>query len=251
MPDASPSRHSPTVEPQRAFLELGRLDLTGLSLTEVMTKVAELARATVPGADDVSVTLIDGDTARSVAFTGSVAVHLDERQYDRGFGPCMDAAISGGTIVIDDTGTEDRYRDFGAVAARAGIRSTLSVGMPIPQRIVGGLNFYARTPAAFDDAAVDLARAFAGYGAVALVNAALVDSTTSLATHLERAMASRATIEQAKGIIMGRTGCDADQAFAELVRRSQHANRKLALIAADLIDEVRPVPERMAVPPVT
>jgi GAF domain-containing protein len=227
------------MEPQQAFLQLGRLDLSQLTLTEVLAEVASLARVSVPGTDEVSVTLIEGERARTVAFTGSLAVHLDERQYARGFGPCMDAAISGDTITIKDTATDDRYPDFGPVAARAGMHSTLSVGMPVPQRIVGGLNFYARLLDAFDQSSVDMAQAFAAYGAVALVNAALLDSKITFAAGLERAMESRAVIEQAKGILIARSGCDATEAFSELVRRSQRTNLKLARVAAQLVDEAR------------
>jgi GAF domain-containing protein len=238
MSDRTPSAGA-QVEPQQAFLQLGRLDLSQLTLTEVLGEVASLARATVAGADEVSVTLIEGERARSVAFTGTLAVHLDERQYTSGFGPCMHAAISGDTVAIKDTAVDDRYSDFGAVAARAGIHSTLSVGMPVPQRVVGGLNFYARTTDAFDQSSVDMAQAFAAYGAVALVNAALLDSKVTFAAGLERAMASRAIIEQAKGILIAHNGYDADDAFSDLVRRSQRTNRKLATIAADLVAEAR------------
>ena len=118
------------------------------------------------------------------------------------------------------------------------MRSSLSVGMPVPSRIVGGLNVHAYEPHAFDEAAVELAQQFAGFGAVALVNAALVDSKTALAVQLEQAMGSRAVSEQAKGILMGRLTCDADQAFAELVRWSQRSNRKLNVIAADIVARV-------------
>ena len=52
---------------------------------------------------------------------------------------------------------------------------------------------------------------------------------------LRRAMESRAVIEQAKGIIIAATGCDPDQAFDVLVRQSQHENRKVAEIAAELV----------------
>ncbi|CAA9211861.1 MAG: hypothetical protein AVDCRST_MAG41-25 [uncultured Corynebacteriales bacterium] len=223
------------LELQQALLRLGRLDLAGLPLGEVLAQVAALAKASIPGADEVSVTLLDGDHARSVAFTGALAIELDERQYDRGFGPCMDAAVSGATITIPDTAADESYADFSAVAARAGIRSSLSVGMPVPPRVVGGLNLYAAAPAAFDQGSVALARAFADYSAVALLNAALISSSTALAAQLQQAMASRATIEQAKGIIMGRLHCDPDTAFAHLVRRSQHSNIKLTRIAADVV----------------
>jgi len=53
--------------------------------------------------------------------------------------------------------------------------------------------------------------------------------------HLQKAMASRAVIEQAKGLIMGRQHCSPQEAFEVLVRASQHQNRKLRDIAAAVI----------------
>jgi GAF domain-containing protein len=237
-PSADSSASGQPGEPHAAFLELARLDLSELTLTEALSRVAAVAKSSLPGAHEVSVTLMEGDRARTVTFTGDLAVHLDERQYEKGFGPCLDAAISGDTIVVPDTADDSRYPDFGAVAVRAGVRSSLSVGMPVPSRVVGGLNVYAYEPHAFDKAAVELAQQFAGFGAVALVNAALIDSKAALASQLERAMASRAVIEQAKGILMGQLTCDADHAFAELVRWSQRSNRKLHVIAADIVARV-------------
>jgi hypothetical protein len=51
------------------------------------------------------------------------------------------------------------------------------------------------------------------------------------------AMRSRAVIEQAKGILMARLGCDADAAFNELKTLSQHSNRKLRDLAAEIVAE--------------
>ena len=42
-------------------------------------------------------------------------------------------------------------------------------------------------------------------------------------------------IEQAKGVIMARQRCSADEAFQALVRMSQASNRKLKEIAAGLV----------------
>ena len=55
---------------------------------------------------------------------------------------------------------------------------------------------------------------------------------------LKRAMESRAVIEQAKGVIMARTGCDAARAFQLLVAQSQHENRKLRELASALVEGV-------------
>ena len=52
---------------------------------------------------------------------------------------------------------------------------------------------------------------------------------------LRQALESRDAIGQAKGILMERQGCTADEAFDILRRGSQRENRKLREIAIDII----------------
>jgi hypothetical protein len=52
---------------------------------------------------------------------------------------------------------------------------------------------------------------------------------------LRSALTSRATIDQAKGIVMAQRGCDADEAFAVLVRTSQDRNIKVRDLAATIV----------------
>ena len=53
---------------------------------------------------------------------------------------------------------------------------------------------------------------------------------------LRRRLLTQPVIEQAKGVLVGIYGIDADTAFAVLVRWSQHTNTKLHLLALDLVD---------------
>jgi response regulator NasT len=53
---------------------------------------------------------------------------------------------------------------------------------------------------------------------------------------LQGAFGRRATIEQAKGILMARHAVDADQAFAMLRDHSQHNGHKLVDIAQAIVD---------------
>ncbi len=229
-----------------ALGELGTISLAETSLTDVMRRVASLAQATIPGADEVSITLMEGERATTVAFTGDLAFQLDERQYEDGYGPCMDAARQGGTIQMFRLDQEERYPGFVTSALRAGVTGSLSVGMPVPSRVVGGLNIYARAAGEQDDPlgpeSVAVAEAFAGYAAIALANAGLLHSTRRFADQMQRAMSSRASIEQAKGVLMAQTGCSADEAFAELAQRSRTSGRKLATIAAELLEDARHEP---------
>jgi AmiR/NasT family two-component response regulator len=56
---------------------------------------------------------------------------------------------------------------------------------------------------------------------------------------MEQAMASRAVIEQAKGVLMARHGIDETVAFELLRRQSQEQNTKLRILAAQVVAEVR------------
>lgn len=89
-----------------------------------------------------------------------------------------------------------------------------------------------------------LARAAAeGQGPVTAIQGVVMDLTRTVAAEAAReaaaavagAYANKATIEQAKGIIMGRLDVQACDAFNILAARSQHTNTKLAAVAAELV----------------
>src|SRR3954454_14322849 len=227
----------PPLDPRVAFAELSKIMLSEQQLSEVLVRVAELAKQTITGAADVSVTLMDDRHVSSVAFTGALSAQLDERQYEAGFGPCMDAALSGATVTIENTAADPTYPDFGRAAARRGITHTMSIGLPVARQTIGALNIYGTAAGAFDAETRELAIAFASYAAVAVANAGVYASTATLAANLQRALQSRAVIDQAKGILIGRHGISAHDASDRLSAQSQPTNRKLRDIASDLVDE--------------
>jgi GAF domain-containing protein len=223
------------LEPAEAFGRLGRMKLGETDLNGVLDEVARLAKRTIPGADEVSVTLVEGQAAHTAAHTGELALSLDERQYRRGYGPCLDASAAAATLSLPDMAAEERWPDWAASALEAGAHSSLSIGMPLHEQVTGALNVYAGKPHAFDGDAIILGQTFAGYAAVALANAHRYDAQASLAQQMQAAMQSRAVIEQAKGIIMGSRRCTADEAFGILTKISQDTNRKLRDVAAALV----------------
>jgi GAF domain-containing protein len=231
---------SPPLEPTDAFGRLGRMKLGEMDLNGVLDAVADLAKRTIPGADEVSVTLVRDENAYTAAHTGELALTLDEWQYDCGHGPCLDASASHTTMSVPHMTTEDRWPDWAARAVQAGARSSLSIGLPIHEQVTGALNVYSTKPEAFDGDAIVLGQTFGGYAAVALANAHLFDAQASLAQQLQAAMQSRAVIEQAKGIIMGSRRCTADDAFAILTKVSQDTNRKLRDVATALVTSATP-----------
>jgi hypothetical protein len=56
---------------------------------------------------------------------------------------------------------------------------------------------------------------------------------------LREALSSRAVIDQAKGILMARAGCDADDAFRRLVKMSNDSNVRVVEVASALVYHVQ------------
>jgi GAF domain-containing protein len=211
-----------------AYAELAKIVLGTKPLPIVLRRIAELAQEVIHGADEVSVTLIEAGRPRTVAFSGQLAATLDERQYSSGHGPCMDAAVTGQTIAIDDIAHDTVYPEFSRRANKHGIHHALAVGMPSLHGTTGAINIYGSgATGPFEQAARDAAAGFAGYAAVALANAALYAGALDQVAQMKETMTSRAVIEQAKGVIMGERRCSADDAFDILRELSMHSNQTL------------------------
>jgi transcriptional regulator with GAF, ATPase, and Fis domain len=226
--------------PTDAFADLGRIDFRETDVATALTKVADLARRSIPGADDVSVTLVDAGGAHTAAFTGQRALTVDEWQYQQGHGPCLAAAAANITVSVPDMAGDNRWPDWADRAIDAGVHSSVSIGLPLRESVSGALNVYAREPQALDEDAVILAQTFAGYAAVAMANAHLYDGPAALAGHTQ-AMDSRVVIERAKGMIMAERHCTAEEAFAVLMKLAEYSHRDLRDVAAVLADSAGPL----------
>ena len=223
-------------QPQDAFVELAKISLADHTLDLVMEKIATLTKDTLQLNGEVSVTLVQRGKPSTVASTGSLATDLDERQYERGYGPCLDSIDGGEPLMVKDMNTEHRWADWAKSASSAGAGSSLSIPVPLQREVSAALNIYSTERNAFDENAVDLASTFAAYAGVALANMHLYEAQAQVAEQLQTAMQSRAVIEQAKGVLMGQRRCQADEAFNILIKLSQDSNRKLREVAQALID---------------
>jgi len=223
------------MKPTDAFAELGRIKFSETDFTTVLATVARLAERTVPGADDVSITLVGAGGAYTAAFTGERAMTVDDWQYQQGHGPCLAAAAANITVTVPDMAGDSRWPDWANRAIDAGVHSSLSIGLPLRESVSGAVNVYATKPHAFDEDAVILAQTFAGYAAMAMANAHRYDGTATLGRRTQAAMDSRAVIEQAKGIIMAERRCTADEAFAILAKISEHTHHTVGDVAAGLV----------------
>jgi GAF domain-containing protein len=221
--------------------ELSRVELPGRALPEVLGDIVRIAAGGIPGAESTSITLVREDRAFTAAHHGEMALAADELQYERGYGPCMDAGRGGVVLRVDDMRTEERWPDYVVrILESTSVLSSLSVPLPYQGTSIGALNIYSSRPAAFAspeslDAGLNVAETIA----VAVVNAEAHAQLGEQARNMRIAMESRAVIEQAKGVLMAQRKVTAEQAFDLMRDASQRYNRKLRDIARGIVDSTQ------------
>jgi GAF domain-containing protein len=205
-------------------------------LDEVLDDLVRIAQDAMPETAAASITLLRGERPFTAAYVGEIAQIADEMQYERGYGPCVDAGLSNTLLMVPDMRMETRWPDYTTNVITKGVLASLSVPLPVQTDVVGGLNLYSTEPSTWPD--LDIALELAGYIAVAIADAVSHQDTANFAADMQAAMASRAVIEQAKGVIMAQNRCDADRAFEILRQASMGRNVKLRQLAASLVDQV-------------
>ena len=204
-------------------------------MLDTLHRVATLAVEAIEPAAYAGLTmLIDGELMTGV-FTDADAPEIDRAQYDTGEGPCLDAFRTGEIHRVTSTEADGPWPAFRAACRAHGIMSTASFPMLIDDVRHGALNIYSTDSDAFGADEIRTGRSFVAQAGVVVAYARSYWNARQLSDHLEAALVHRAEIEQAKGIIIASTGVSADAAFEVLVKQSQHENRKLRDVAAELV----------------
>jgi hypothetical protein len=196
--------------------------------------VMHLGTSSVPDTVGCSVTLRGpGDLFVTPTSNGTIALELDQTQYDADDGPCLSAARHGRRERVDAMGLEERWPAVARHAVTLGVRSSLSV--PLGLEVPAALNFYGR-----EDSCYTSDRSAALAGMVARTTSALLGDTGTRpdglsSGQLAEALACRTVINQAQGIVMAELGMDAGAAYRTLARRSAAQSRRLTEIAAEVV----------------
>lgn len=200
-------------------------------LTRLILRVCDLAAAAIEPAAHADIMVVaPGGTLTVPAATDWVGTRVVSLEEQTGEGPCIDAYRTGAIIDVPDLASDGRWSQFTAACLDdTPVRSGLGVPVVAGERPVGALDLYAERAHAFQEEDRAAAALFAVHAGVAF--AAVRDRS-----NLERALANRDLIGQAKGILMAEQRCSADEAFDLLRSASQRLNRKLTAVARDVVD---------------
>ena len=220
-----------------SLVDLSKLPMTDLSLSDTLSHVAQLAVRAVPGADGAGLTLLHPDRPDTIVASAEFVRAVDDIQYGLGQGPSITAAAEGITVRSGSLETDPQWPEFGPKVGRMGVHSVLSLPLITAGGVLGAMNVYARRPDAFDARAAELGELFAVPAAVSVQNARALSSAARLTEQLEMALSNRSMIDQAIGVLISRSGCTGAQGYDKLRSMSQSEHKKVAVVAEAMVGE--------------
>jgi hypothetical protein len=212
------------------------------SAAVVLDLVTVLAQRTLRHADGVSFSLKTPTGYATASALPNEIVAMDRAQHESGRGPCVDAVDLGRRVESVLEESVELWPEFVAAARELGYEQFMAVPLTAASfadlPTLGALNIYSKSRSPFDDEQRQAASSFAQSADGVLRNADAFEQAAVENRQLAVALESRGVIGEAKGILMARMGCTSDAAFDELRRISRSTNKKLRLVAQDVIDSV-------------
>lgn len=237
-PLPAPANASSPADLAAAYRELQDLLLGTSELDAFLTELAVLAVRVIAPVASCGITLRRGGEPMTVTSSDPLAARIDELQYGRGMGPCLQALHTGEIVTVTDLTLEQRWGDYPAHALTSGVAASLSLPLSDGEQTVGAMNLYAVDAHEFTAAEIAQGSAFAAQACGALTLLQRHQAQLRVNDQLTDALASRATIDQGMGVLMGTHRISATDAFDALRAQSQRRNVKLRTVAAEVIQEV-------------
>ncbi|MFF4709264.1 GAF and ANTAR domain-containing protein [Streptomyces sp. NPDC001297] len=204
------------------------------SVAGTLERITASATEQIKGCDAAGILVLHDRRVETLAPTHQLAVDSDRLQHRLGEGPCFDAARSSlgerAFRIPDLTAEHQRWPAYAPQAHKLGIGSMMGVLLYTEDENLGALNLYSREPGAFTATSETAGLLLASHAAVAF-------STARTHAQMEHAVATRHTIGEAMGILMGARHLTEDQAFDVLRRYSQEQNIKLREIARRICEQ--------------
>lgn len=225
-----------TIDLSPARLALAGIPLGSADLVTVLTSVARVATASMPGIAGASIRLVEAGRADVLAASDAVVHALEQWQQELGEGPTVSALREDAAAGSDSLGGERRWPRFGPRAGRGGVHSMLA--LPLRAELpLGTITLYSTSKTAFNTVLSRTAQSFAESAAAVVRNAHALDRAGRLAASAQWTAGEGAVVQRAVGILMSRRGLDAEDALKSLRELSQRQNVKLVELAAQLVND--------------
>lgn len=225
--------------------ELGAVTRTLLNIARTLRDdrmIAErICQVSVEGldVDGAAISLLTASTFRETLYaTDATAELLEDLQFSLGEGACMDAAASGGPVLIADMNDPVQTSRWPIYAAAVVDQARVSAVFAFPLQWgainLGVLDLYRRAPGPLNPA--QLRDATSASEAAALMLLALgTDPDPDGESVWDRSWSKRVEIHQATGMVVAQLGINPTDAFARLRAHAYTNGRSLGDVAREVV----------------
>jgi transcriptional regulator with GAF, ATPase, and Fis domain len=177
-----------------------------------------------------------GGVLHVLAATSAEARKLEAFQLQRDEGPCLDCYRTGEPVNIADLRAEaGRWPTFAASAERQGFRSVHAIPMRLRKERLGAMGLFGSRPGTLRDQDLQLAQGLAHVASLAIVqNNPHLDQANTLPA-LRAAVASRAVVEIAKGVLSEKQNLTMEEAFTRLRVYAHQHGQPLTEVARQIV----------------
>jgi len=222
------------------------LDIAAGSDARSLNQLATTAAQSVAGCSAANVVMWHDREPVLAASSHPDLARLIHVEVESGRGPVF-AALDrpAEPVACPDTLGEERWPEYAAAALLAGVRCSLSFAYQAESRAVS-LTLFGARPRSIDPRRAQPAEMLAALGGAVLGAVSVYDDARRTATQLKDAAASRAVVDQAKGVLMHALGCSADEALENMRQTSQQRNVRAVDVAKEIVESRgrRQVPAR-------
>lgn len=212
------------------------LDIAAASDARSLNQLATAAAQSVGGCTAANVVMWRDREAVLAASSHPDLARLIQVEVDSGRGPdfvALDRPAE--PVSCADTLAEERWPEYAAAALLAGVRCSLSFAYQADSRAVS-LTLFGARPRSIDPRRAQPAEMLGALGGAVLDAVSVYDGVRRTATQLKDAAASRAVVDQAKGMLMHALGCSADEALEHMRQTSQQRNVRAIDVAKEIVE---------------
>jgi hypothetical protein len=177
----------------------------------------------------------DGDLALLSASTHRAA-EIEMLQTQQQHGPCVEAIEERAHVSASGAALVERWGDVGAAIRDAGYDAVDAFPMTWHGQVLGGFNVFRAHARDDQEEAVAMGQAFADIATLVLLHVTNVP-IDQVAARVHEAIAARAAVEQAKGVLAYVEQVDMETAFDLLTRRSHENGGSLTATALEVVRE--------------
>ncbi|WP_182526493.1 ANTAR domain-containing protein [Nocardioides dongkuii] len=215
---------------------LAELPVEDASPEDVVRASLEVCRDVLGPDVELTVLLGSPEEPEAVVSTGQLAQVLDGSQLQAGEGPTSSAYRERATVWATDVRADPRWPRWASAVSERGL-AVVAVPLQVSGQVGGVLTGY-RVGGPADSSLAENVETLALTVRGLLQQVVLRAEIRQAAADLDRALSSRAMIDQAKGIVMAREGCSAEDAFRHLVDVASTEHVKLRDLAATIVTSV-------------